>query len=95
MDKPVVSVEKDLMNAGLSKDEIKESLFDPLVNDARKTLRRVLLNARDEKLAVNVAESILDRAGRGRKNTNTGTQIVISESNINLLLQAQKEALEG
>jgi len=84
-----------LKEVGATDDEIRESLFDPLVADAVSTLRRAMLNSQDEKLAVNVAEGILDRAGQGRKSSSSGAQIVISDSNINLLLQAQKEALEG
>lgn len=93
--KALDDAEKQLAKAGASEDEIAENLFEPLVADARSTLRRAMLNSRDQKLSVSVAESILDRAGKGKRNTGEagGTQIVISDSQVQLLMQAHKEAL--
>lgn len=93
--KALKDAEKSLEKAGASEEEIVENLFEPLVADARSTLRRAMLNSRDQKLSVSVAESILDRAGKGKRNNNEagGTQIVISDSQVQLLMQAHKEAL--
>lgn len=91
----IEKVEKNLTKAGATEDEVRENLFIPLVNDAKSTLRRAMLNSHDEKLAVSVAESILDRAGQGKKREAAeATQVVINDSNVQLLLQAQKEVME-
>lgn len=92
----VAKTERALAHAGLSEEEIAENLFEPMVQEARSTLRRAMLNTRDQKLAVSVAESILDRAGHAKKKeADGGTTIVISESNINLLLEAQRDVFGG
>jgi hypothetical protein len=68
------------------------NIFEPLVKDAQSTLRRLMLNSGDPKIAAKVAESILDRAGHGTaRNSETKGTIVISQSEVNLLVQTQKE----
>ncbi len=87
-------IDKELVEQG---DEfIKTNLFRPLVEDARSTLRRLMLNTDNDKLAFSVAESIMDRAGETKKNSApTGSQVVITDSQVQLLLQVQKEVLDG
>ena len=94
MSRELVKTERQLEKAGATDEQIKENLFLPLVDDAKSTLRRAMLNSRDEKLAVTVAESILDRAGQGKKREAVEQpQIIISESQVQLLVQAQREVM--
>jgi hypothetical protein len=73
----------------------QENLFKPLVNDARSTLRRLMLNSRNEKIQRETAESVLDRAGETKKQDNRiATQIIIKDSQINMLAQVAKELLD-
>lgn len=72
-----------------------ENLFKPLVPDARSTLRRLMLNSSNEKIARETAESILDRAGETKKESaRSSINLQISDSQINILVQAAKEALD-
>ena len=91
---------KDALIAKAERQELEEegdaslspNLFKPLAEDARRTLRKIMLNTDNQKLAASVAESILDRAGEGKRQEAVAPGIVISESQVNLLVQAQKEA---
>lgn len=71
----------------------EENLFKPLVKDATSTLRRLMLNTSNEKIARETAESILDRAGETKREAMKSTVAVqISDSQINVLMTAAKEA---
>lgn len=87
------SLEQD--NAEREAVTVQENLFKPLVNDARSTLRRLMLNSRNEKIQRETAESVLDRAGETKKADNrVATQIIIKDSQINMLAQVAKELLD-
>lgn len=90
------------MEQGLEQEEAErqavaeqQNLFKPLVNDARSTLRRLMLNSKNEKIQRETAESVLDRAGETKKVDNrVATQIIIKDSQINMLAQVAKELLD-
>lgn len=74
----------------------RDNMFRPLVTDARRVLRRAMLNGRDQKLAVQVAQDVLDRAGETKKSDNKQVApVIITDSQVNLLVQAFNESLEG
>ena len=81
-----------------SQDEIdKVNPFEPLLDEARSTLRQVMLNSKDVKVRVSTATEILDRGGQTKKPTSdgrAGTQILIKDSQVQLLVKAAKEAME-
>lgn len=69
-----------------------KNMFKPLVPDAISTLRRLMLNSRNEKIQRETAESVLDRAGATKKQeTREKPSVVISDSQINVMLQAAQE----
>lgn len=70
--------------------------FEDLVPTAKSVLRKVMLNAKDQKLAVSTAQDVLDRAGKGKNNGGiVGAQIVIKDSNVALLTATAREVLEA
>lgn len=72
-----------------------ENMFRSLVPDAKSVIRRAMLNNRDQKLAVQVAQDVLDRAGETKKSEQKQTaQVVITDSQVNLLMQAFEESLD-
>lgn len=71
-----------------------KNLFQELVPEAKSTLRRLMLNSRNEKIQRETAESVLDRAGETKKQeTRVKPQVVITDSQINVLVQAAQEVL--
>ena len=67
---------------------------------AKSALRRILLNSDDEKLVISIAEQILDREGshprRGKDNEAVSRRpIVITDSNVQLLMVAGNEVSDG
>ena len=75
----------------------KANPYAPLLDEARSTLRQVMLNSKDTKMRVSTATEILDRGGETKKPTSggaAGTQILIKDSQVQLLLKAAKEATE-
>lgn len=76
----------------LDNPEPKSNIFADLVPDARRTLRRVMLMSHDNKLATETAKDVLDRAGQTKKiEERQQRPIIISDSQVNLLLQVAKE----
>jgi hypothetical protein len=74
------------------KETQQKNIFKELVPDAKSTLRRVMLNGHDLKLSATIAESILDRAGETKKTeVKQQTNIMITSSEVQLLIQAAKE----
>lgn len=72
-----------------------KNMFEPLVGDAVSTLRRLMLNSRNEKIQRETAESVLDRAGKTKKqDIRNKPQVIITDSQINVLMQAAQEALD-
>ena len=72
----------------------EQNLFKPLIPDAVSTLRKLMLNSKNEKIMRETAESVLDRAGQTKKqDTREKAKVVINDSQINILIQAAKEAL--
>ena len=75
-------------------DEFSQ-MFLPDLEAAIRKARQIMLNTPDDKLALSAAESIMDRAGATRKVERAAKAVVnISDSNVMLLVQATKEALE-
>lgn len=73
--------------------QAKENLFEPMIPEARSALRRLMLNSSNEKIVRETAESVLDRAGQTKKVEDRVQPVVnISESHVQLLVQASKEA---
>ncbi len=73
---------------------VKSNPYAPLLDEARSTLRQVMLNSGDVRVRVNTATEILDRGGEMRKTMSvTAPQILIKDSQIQLLVQAAKEAM--
>lgn len=69
-----------------------KNIFKELVPDAKRTLRRTMLMSRDNKLALETAKDVLDRAGETKKvEERAQRSVVISNSQIQLLLQVAKE----
>jgi len=74
----------------------KENLFKPMVPEAKSYLRSIMLNGRDVKLGISIAQDILDRAGEVKKqDTRAAIVINITDSQINLLAQGAKEVEEA
>lgn len=71
------------------------NIFEDLVPDAKRTLRRNMLMSHDNKLAVDTAKDVLDRAGQTKKVEERAQRpVVITNSQIQLLLQVAKESDE-
>lgn len=71
----------------------EKNLFEPLVGDAMSTLRKLMLNTKNEKIARETAETILDRAGKTKKVEERLRPVVnITDSHVQLLVAASKEA---
>jgi spore germination cell wall hydrolase CwlJ-like protein len=69
--------------------------YKVLAPDARSLLRKVMLNSKNEKLAISVAESVLDRAGETKKVETKAVQpIYITNSQVQLLAQVAKETMD-
>lgn len=74
----------------------KENLFRPMVPEAKSYLRSVMLNSRDIKLGISIAQDILDRAGEVKKQDNRAAIVInITDSQINLLAQGAREVEEA
>ena len=72
-----------------------ENMFLDLVQDAKSSLRRLMLNSTNEKIIRETAESVLDRAGKTKKVSEISRPVVhITDSHIQLLVQASKEIAE-
>lgn len=67
------------------------NMFLPLVPEAHDTLRRIMHNTDDEKLAQRIATSILDYAGQAKTPKGDTRPIIIKDSQIQLLVQVAKE----
>lgn len=77
--------------------DVEVNPYKPLLDEARSTLRQIMLNSKDAKIRVSTATEILDRGGETKKPTGgvgAGTQILIKDSQVQLLLKAAKEAIE-
>ena len=71
--------------------EYKENLFKPLVPEAQMVLRQRMLGA-DSKLAVSVAQDVLDRAGVTKQQEGRPmTLIVITNSQVAMLSKVAQE----
>lgn len=71
--------------------EYKENLFKPLVPEAQMVLRQRMLGA-DSKLAVSVAQDVLDRAGITKQQEGKPlTQIIITNSQVAMLSKVAQE----
>jgi len=68
---------------------------DELVVAAKSTLKRLMLNSNDPKLARQTAIDILEMAGEKQPNSAPVTQIIISDSNIQLAANVIKELRGG
>ena len=76
-------------------EEQKENIFRELVPQAKKVLAQQMGNDKNPKLAVQVAEAILDRAGEVRKSEEREVQpIIITNSQVALLQQVAREVEE-
>ena len=69
-----------------------QNLFLPLVGEAHSILRRAMHNS-DQKLAVQTAKDILDYAGQKREAVREQRQVIVKDSQIQILVQVLKEAL--
>jgi CRISPR/Cas system-associated endonuclease Cas3-HD len=82
-------------------DQEKENIFKDLIPHAKKVLHQRMMDQSNPKLAIQVAESILDRAGETKKQEErVRTPIVISNSQVAILTAAAEEvekqiALDG
>jgi hypothetical protein len=75
--------------------EEDRNIFKELVPDAKRTLRRTMLMSRDNKLSAETAKDVLDRAGETKKVEERAQRpVVITNSQINLLLEVAKEVSE-
>lgn len=91
MSSEIVNIDDDERGVARAQD----NLFRELVPDAKSTLRRLMLNSRNEKIQRETAESVLDRAGETKKGeTRAQTQIIINDSQINMLTQVAKELFD-
>lgn len=60
---------------------------------AQRVLKRTMLTSGNEKLAVSVAQDILDRSGESKtpESKGDGTMVLVTNSQVNLLMQVAKE----
>lgn len=73
-------------------EELRENIFRELVPQAKKVLAQQMGNEKNPKLAVQVAESVLDRAGEVRKNEEREVHpIVITNSQVAILSKVAQE----
>ena len=72
-----------------------DALFDDLVESAVNRLKWIMTNSDDERTVVRIAQDLLDRAGASKKTAEQeqGTQVIIRDSDVKLLIQAAREAL--
>ena len=71
-----------------------ERLFAPLVEKAVDQLEWLMLNSDDEKMVMNTAQDILDRAGASKKPEQTLAPVIeIRDSEVKLLVEAAKETV--
>ena len=69
--------------------------YAPLLNEARSVLRRLLHNSATDKIKKEVATEILDRGGETKKlEHKMMPQIIIKDSQVQLLVKAAQEALD-
>jgi hypothetical protein len=66
-----------------------------LVTAAKSTLKRLMCNSNDPKLARQTAIDILEIAGEKQPNKEAVTKIEISDSNIQLAVKVIRELKEG
>lgn len=75
-----------------SDSESKENLFRELVPTAKRVLHQNMTNPGNPKLAISVAQDVLDRAGETKKaETRQATQIVITNSQVAILAKVADE----
>ena len=73
-------------------DAEKENIFKDLVPHAKKVLHQQMMNQMNPKIAIQVAESILDRAGQTKKvDDRVRTPIVITNSQVAILSKVARE----
>jgi hypothetical protein len=89
----------DLLPVALEDSQDVEAVanpYTPLLDEARSTLRQIMLNSKDNKIRVSTATEILDRGGETRKpsSVSSAPQILIKDSQVQLLVKAAKEAIE-
>jgi len=73
-------------------NDARENIFKEMVPHAKKVLQQQLTNQSNPKLAIQVAETILDRAGQTRKvEERVRTPIVITNSQVQILTQVASE----
>jgi hypothetical protein len=72
---------------------VSKTVYDDLEEDAKAVLRRALFMSGDEKLATRVALDILKARNEG--SVGSGQQIVIKDSQIQLLMTTAREAFGG
>jgi len=88
----------DLLPVALedSQDAVEPNPYAPLLDEARSTLRQIMLNSGDNKIRVSTATEILDRGGETKKPSSVAAapQILIKDSQVQLLVRAAKEAIE-
>lgn len=73
----------------------QDNIFQDLIPDAKRTLRRTMLMSYDSKLALDTAKDVLDRAGQTKKVEERAQRpVVITNSQIQLLLNVANEIEE-
>jgi hypothetical protein len=71
-----------------------QEMFRQYFPEALRQTRRLMLNSSDEALVLKAAESIFDRGGATRKAERATRPVIhISDSHVQLLIQATKEGL--
>jgi hypothetical protein len=76
----------------IEQKKLQINQYDRLLPEAVSELRSILHRTEDEKLRAKVAEDIINLSSHG-KTESTAPTIVISNSNVQLLLNTAKEAL--
>lgn len=81
----------------VTEQPIEENLFEPLVSEARLTLRRCMhFGGKDARAKADIAQDILDRAGKTKKRdlaVNQGNTFIFNNSDVQLLVRAAEEAI--
>lgn len=95
MSNEVAKTEQQEVVEAMETSPRNENIFRPLIPDAQRVIRRAMLNGKDQKLAVQVAQDVLDRAGETKKSEQRhAAQVVITDSQVNLLMQAFEESID-
>lgn len=74
-----------------AKESSGREFYKELRPVAQRRLKKIMLNSGNEKLAASIAMDVLDRAGDSKAPENHSGQIVITDSQVNLLMQVAKE----